>query len=66
MMTWGNGGIAPPFLTLAMNGGGWSASCFYFTPEEMAPGARHIQGWVGPRAGLDVMEKKKSLAPTRN
>jgi hypothetical protein len=39
MMTWENGGIAPPFLTLALDGGEWSASRFcYFTPEETAPG----------------------------
>jgi hypothetical protein len=63
MMTWGNGGIAPPFLTLALNGGEWSASRFYFTPEETAPGTHYIQGWVGPRAGLDVMEKRKISCP---
>jgi hypothetical protein len=36
--TWGSGGIAPPFLTSALDGGGWSASrpC-RFTPEERVP-----------------------------
>jgi hypothetical protein len=32
-----------------------------FTPEEMALGTRWIRGRVGPRAGLDDMEKGKSL-----
>jgi hypothetical protein len=35
---WGSGGIAPPFLTRALDGGEWSASrpC-HFTPGERAP-----------------------------
>jgi hypothetical protein len=27
MVTWGSGGIAPPFLTPALDGNGWSISC---------------------------------------
>jgi hypothetical protein len=36
---WGSGGIAPPFLTSAIDGGEWSASrpC-HFIPGEGAPG----------------------------
>jgi hypothetical protein len=35
----------------------WSASrLVYFTPEEGAAGTHCIGGWVGPGAGLDVME----------
>jgi hypothetical protein len=30
-------------------------------PWERAPGTHWIGGWVGPRAGLDVVEKKKLL-----
>jgi hypothetical protein len=31
-------------------------------PEEILPGTHWIGGWVGPRAGLDVVEKRKILA----
>jgi hypothetical protein len=47
------------FLTLALVGGEWSASrpCRY-TSGEWAPGTI---GLVGPRAGLDNVEKRKFL-----
>jgi hypothetical protein len=32
-----------------------------FTPGERATGSRWIGGWVGPRAGLDVAEKRTFL-----
>jgi hypothetical protein len=32
-----------------------------FTSGERAPGTHWIGGWVGPRAGLDDVEKRKSL-----
>jgi hypothetical protein len=35
-------------------------SC-HFTPRERVPGTRWIGGCVGPRAGLDNMEKWKFL-----
>jgi hypothetical protein len=40
----------------------WSASrpC-RFTPGERAPGAHWIGGWVGPRASLHDVEKRKFL-----
>jgi hypothetical protein len=45
-------------LTSALVGGEWSASTpARFTPEDTAPGAYRIGGWVDPRAGLDDMEK---------
>jgi hypothetical protein len=47
------------FLTLALDGGGWSAphpGCF--TPRERAPGTHWIGGWVGPRAILDAVVKR--------
>jgi hypothetical protein len=37
-----------------------------FTPGERAPGTHWIGGWVGPRAGLDAMEKREAVAPARN
>jgi hypothetical protein len=50
-------GIVPPFLTLALDGGKWSASHpGRFTPGEIAAGSHWIGGWVGPRAGLDAVE----------
>jgi hypothetical protein len=50
------------FLTSALVGGEWSASRpGRFTPGERAPGTHWIGGWVGPRAGLDDVEKRKFL-----
>jgi hypothetical protein len=51
----GSGCIARPFLTLALDGGEWSASrpC-RFTSGETAPCTHRIGDWVGPRAGLDT------------
>jgi hypothetical protein len=50
------------FLTSALVRGEWSASppC-RITPGERAPGIHWIGGWVDPRAGMDDMEKLKSL-----
>jgi hypothetical protein len=50
------------FLTSALAGGEWSASrpC-RFTPGERAPSTHWIGGWVGPRAGMDDLEKSKFL-----
>jgi hypothetical protein len=55
MKTSGSEGIALPFLTSALDGGKWSASR-RFTPGESAPGTHWIRAWVGPRAGLEVVE----------
>jgi hypothetical protein len=42
----GIGGIAPPFLTSALDGSKWSASPpGRFTPGEMAPGTHWMGGW---------------------
>jgi hypothetical protein len=42
--------------------GEWSASCpGCFTTRERAPGTQWIGGWVGLRACLDDMEKRKFL-----
>jgi hypothetical protein len=54
-------GVAPPFLTSALDEGDWSASrTCRFTPGETAPGTNWRGGWVDPRAGLGDVEKKYS------
>jgi hypothetical protein len=47
-------------LTSALDGGEWSASrpC-RFTPRERALGTHWIGGWVGTRAVLDAVVKRK-------
>jgi hypothetical protein len=32
-----------------------------FTPGERAPGTHWIGGWVGPRTGIDDVERRKVL-----
>jgi hypothetical protein len=55
------------FLTSALAGGEWSASRRRrFTPGEVALDTHWIGGWVGPRASLDDVEKRKYLVPARN
>jgi hypothetical protein len=51
------------FLTSALAGGEWLASRpGRLTPGERARGAHWIWGSVGPRTGLDDMEKTQFLA----
>jgi hypothetical protein len=45
------------FLTSALVGGELSAS----RPGRFIPSTHWIGGWVGPRTGLDNMEKRKFL-----
>jgi hypothetical protein len=53
----GSGGIAPPFLNSALDGGEWSASLpGQFTTVEIAPSTHCIGGWVVSRTGLDAVE----------
>jgi hypothetical protein len=56
---WGSGGIAPPFLTSALDGGDWwaSRSC-RLVPGEIALGTRWIEGGVGYRFGLGTVENR--------
>jgi hypothetical protein len=47
-------------LTSALEGGEWSASRpSRFTPSERVPGIHWIEVWVGPRAVLDTVVKRK-------
>jgi hypothetical protein len=49
------------FLTSELVGGEWLASRHArFNPGENAPDSHWIGGWVGPRSGLDNVEKKES------
>jgi hypothetical protein len=71
MKTWGNGGIAPPFLTSALVGGEWSASRpSRFTPMEIAPlctlymrlgGPQSQSGRYGPLPGIESRPSSPSL-----
>jgi hypothetical protein len=57
---WESRGIAPPFLTTALDGGEWSSSRPNpFTPGEVEPGTHGIGTWVSPRADVDTMEEKE-------
>jgi hypothetical protein len=48
------------FLSWASDGGELSASrTGRFTPGEGVPCTHSIGGWVGPRTGLDAVEKRK-------
>jgi hypothetical protein len=54
-------------LTSALDGGEWSASRpGRFTPRERAPVTHWIGDWVGPRAGLDVVLRRKIPSPCRD
>jgi hypothetical protein len=53
-------------LTSALDGREWSASRpGRFTPRERAPGTHWIGGWVGPRAVLNAVVKRKIPSPRR-
>jgi hypothetical protein len=52
-------------LTLALDGSEWSASVYQpFYPRERTPGTCWLGGWVGARAGLDIVSEKVP-APAR-
>jgi hypothetical protein len=52
------------YLTSALVGCEWSASRIgRFIPGEKAPGTHWIGGSVGPRTGLNNVEKRKFLTP---
>jgi hypothetical protein len=55
------------FLTSALDGGMWSASRpgRFITGERFHSAAHRLGGWVGPRAGLDWVAKRKIPCPCR-
>jgi len=55
-------------LTLEQGEGEWLASLAgRFTPEEKDHSSHSVEGWVGPRIGLDVSgNRKKSIDPAGN
>jgi hypothetical protein len=54
-------------LTSALDGGKWSAlRPGRFTSRERAPDTHWIGGWVGPRAVLDAVVKRKIPSPAGN
>jgi hypothetical protein len=62
----GIGGIAPPFLAWALDGGLWSASrSSLFTPGERTV-STHWVGWVRSRVSPNAVERENSLAPAGN
>jgi hypothetical protein len=53
-------------LASAPDGGEWSASRpGRFKPRKRVPGTHCIGGWVGTRAGLDAVVKRKIPSPRR-
>jgi hypothetical protein len=57
------GGVAPPFLTSALDGDEWSASrTYHISPGDGVPSTRCIRGWVGLTPGLDAVKKNKVLS----
>jgi hypothetical protein len=59
--------MAALFLSSALDGGEWSASCSgYLMAGEGTYSPHWIGGWVDLRAGLDMEAKRKMLAPSRN
>jgi hypothetical protein len=62
---WGSGGKVPRILDLGTRCE-WSASRpGGFTPRERAPSTHWIGGWVGPRAGLDAVVRRKIPSPSK-
>jgi hypothetical protein len=59
---WGSGGIAPQFLTSALDGGEWLASRpGHFPPGEIAPSNYWTGRLVGSIAYLDAADKGRNL-----
>jgi hypothetical protein len=55
----GIGGIVPLFLTLALDGDGWSHS----RPCRFTPNTHRLEGGVVPRSGLEDVKKKYFALP---
>jgi hypothetical protein len=66
MKKYGGVDIYQAFLTSALIGGEWSASRpGHSISGERAPGTHWIGDWVGHKAGMDTVEKRKLLNGTR-
>jgi hypothetical protein len=53
-------------LDISTDGGEyWASRLYWFTPGESTPGTHSIGGWLGTRAGLDTVEKRKISCPCR-
>jgi hypothetical protein len=64
---WGSGGVASRILDLGTDGSEWSASLpGRFTPRERAPGTHWLGDWVGCRAGLQSVVRRKILSLCRD
>jgi hypothetical protein len=65
MKTYGGVGVLlHAFITSALDGCEWPTSRpGRFTPGERDSDARWVGGWVGPRAGLDAVVKRKIAQP---
>jgi hypothetical protein len=60
MLYYESEGIAPSILDLVTNTGELSATrTGRFIPRVRAPGTNSIGGWMGSRAALDAMVKRK-------
>jgi hypothetical protein len=53
LSVWEIGGTAPSFMASAIERGEWG--------QVHGPGTHWIGGWVGPRAGLDDVERRRIL-----
>jgi hypothetical protein len=53
--------MVPPFLTSAPDGQLHAPAAL--PPGEIAPGTHWIGGWMGPRDGLEAMDKRQILPP---
>jgi hypothetical protein len=63
---WRSGGIAPRILTVALDGAEWLPSRpGRFTLSERTPGTHCVGSWVGPRAVLDTVVKRKIPSSSR-
>jgi hypothetical protein len=54
----GSGGIAPLFMTSSLDGvERWASRLCLLTPGERTTGTYSVGRWLGPRNGMDAMEK---------